>query len=638
MPDSPFTPTVFLSYTWNDSAVADRVDEALQLVGLTVQRDQRELSYTKSIEKFMKTIRKTNFVMPIISDGFLRSEACMNEIEELCRDDDYRLRLLPVLHGRFEILSSRETIKYIAYWDNEYLTYEKQVASLSDVAKTEATKRLRKIGDIRSKVGGFLETIADMLVYRLDHDVPVFCDTVLLRLWQGRPEDDPMALEWLEAILYSCRMNRLCETLNRFRVELLARIANSEDMAHVWRRRFAHAIGTRTGAMINALPETLFEGKDALLNAVIDADISDANVAGHVLLSTVISGRESLQFGELEDMLGRNVDLNRFPILAALMQSSNTEDPEEAARALQPVLLDLADRVSDRDGREAWATLSDAQRSLSEGIFRRTFAVAHHKFLRHRSTRAQPYVYPLLSIHSGYGLTGEDYSELLCGKREEQIAALWTLSLTGVNSLVYAQQVSLTRLNVEARSNITQMTKELKSRDLWRLASAVAVTSLPELGQWLSVMACREDELDTDVTINDPKYVELNEPHIGIYIRGLAWIAVTQQANESSSVTPDSARSVIDSVWDDRRFRKRVAPAIVTAYGILGNGVPIVEHLDSRNLWLHETALNIAEYWIVDEGQRSAMLSAIEKRLNSVDAVDGPTTVTLNELRRSVLT
>lgn len=219
---------------------------------------------------------------------------------------------------------------------------------------------------------------------------------------------------------------------------------------------------------------------------------------------------------------------------------------------------------------------------------------------------------------------------------DEKIAALWTISLTGANLLVFASQASQIRLTPEARTSIVELTAKLDSRDLWRLASSVSATPLPELSEWLVSMAINEKELSSEVTMNDPRYVEINEPHVGMYIRALAWVARSQNGDKSPLISTDNAKLTIDAAWNDRRFKKRVGPAIVTAYGLLGDGVPIVRYLDSSNPWLYETAQNIFEYWIGTETQRRSALSAIDERLGKRENLDGTTEVALGKLRHFV--
>ena len=56
----------FLSYNWNNSIIADQIDEWFSENNIKLQRDIRDLEYKQSIKEFMKTIRDAEFVIMII--------------------------------------------------------------------------------------------------------------------------------------------------------------------------------------------------------------------------------------------------------------------------------------------------------------------------------------------------------------------------------------------------------------------------------------------------------------------------------------------------------------------------------------------------------------------------------------------
>ena len=75
--------TLFLSYSWNDATIADKIDEAFQPTGVQVKRDIRGIKYKDSIKLYMSQIRDTDFVLLIISDSFIKSSNCMYEVLEI---------------------------------------------------------------------------------------------------------------------------------------------------------------------------------------------------------------------------------------------------------------------------------------------------------------------------------------------------------------------------------------------------------------------------------------------------------------------------------------------------------------------------------------------------------------------------
>lgn len=69
----------FLSYSWDNSGVADRVDQGLRTKGIYITRDIHDLDIGTKLEAFMNRIEHSQFVIIILSDSYLRSKNCMYE-------------------------------------------------------------------------------------------------------------------------------------------------------------------------------------------------------------------------------------------------------------------------------------------------------------------------------------------------------------------------------------------------------------------------------------------------------------------------------------------------------------------------------------------------------------------------------
>jgi UDP-N-acetyl-D-mannosaminuronate dehydrogenase len=112
MPNDPQL-KIFLSYAWANASVADEMDNDFKALGITFQRDVRDISYTSSIKDFMNKIGKSDFVVMLISDEYIRSENCMYEVTELLGAHEFERRILPVLsiaHLYLKELTNRITI------------------------------------------------------------------------------------------------------------------------------------------------------------------------------------------------------------------------------------------------------------------------------------------------------------------------------------------------------------------------------------------------------------------------------------------------------------------------------------------------------------------------------------------------
>lgn len=167
---------VFLSYSHNDTCIADLVDERLNFFGkgrLTISRDKRTLEYKSDIEKFMQTVSSHDFMVSIISDSYLKSQGCMYEVSELMRDRAFNNKLLAIILSKsdesyYSVDNKPEQIKaevyslnrfeYIKYWEAEKEKVNKLNAEISDLAlKQGLVDEIKQINVISMNVAELIE-------------------------------------------------------------------------------------------------------------------------------------------------------------------------------------------------------------------------------------------------------------------------------------------------------------------------------------------------------------------------------------------------------------------------------------------------------------------------------------------------
>lgn len=171
--------TVFLSYCSADSDLADIIDEFLnQYVYISVSRYTRNVGYKMSFKQFMNSLSEHDFVILIITDKYLKSRACLYEINELISDRDYSKKIIFIIVNENDkkyykeeistnlfanIYSFEGRLSYTHYWENEYERYYNKTELIkSENAKIEAFKELREIRRIiDNDIGPFLEYISD---------------------------------------------------------------------------------------------------------------------------------------------------------------------------------------------------------------------------------------------------------------------------------------------------------------------------------------------------------------------------------------------------------------------------------------------------------------------------------------------
>jgi tetratricopeptide (TPR) repeat protein len=153
--------TLFLSYSWADTAIADKLDDIFKPTGLEVKRDIRYLSYKDSIKEFMSKIRETDFALLIISDHFIKSHNCMYEVLELLKENNYKDRIVPVVVDGTKIYNVKDKLFYVQYWTNQYEELKTLLATVSPTDSIDFIKALRHIENIKGNIGEFLTYISD---------------------------------------------------------------------------------------------------------------------------------------------------------------------------------------------------------------------------------------------------------------------------------------------------------------------------------------------------------------------------------------------------------------------------------------------------------------------------------------------
>jgi hypothetical protein len=176
MPDAK--PSVFISYNWGSDNIAKEVESKLKLIA-EVHRDKRSIESWGSITEFMKNIRKTDLVVIIISDSYLKSVACMYEVIQLLKDENW------ISHTMFLVEESAKGIyrpvgqlKYVKYWIDEVNDLKNELKGIDYALVTSQAEELKKIEFIQLHINDFMKTVAD----RNNPDLSQAIDDVVRRV------------------------------------------------------------------------------------------------------------------------------------------------------------------------------------------------------------------------------------------------------------------------------------------------------------------------------------------------------------------------------------------------------------------------------------------------------------------------
>jgi internalin A len=166
-----------VSYAWGDitpegrerDKIVDTLCCAARENGFTILRDKEVLRLGDRISDFMRRMVVGDRVFVVLSDKYLRSAYCMNELSGIwrnCRQDDRaflrRVRVYTLEDAK--IWTPLDRAKYAAYWREQcekiaLLTKEHGV----DLLGTKDYEQYRLMREFSFHIGDILATVADVL-------------------------------------------------------------------------------------------------------------------------------------------------------------------------------------------------------------------------------------------------------------------------------------------------------------------------------------------------------------------------------------------------------------------------------------------------------------------------------------------
>ena len=164
--------TIFLSYAHADEEDANRIDKCLQNFGYDVKRDVRDVKHWGDLRAFMRSIRKEDYVVLLVSDTYLRRDNCMYEVMQLLKDESYQQRSFPVVidfskeekekrskagraQSMFDLSYSPEII---LFWQERKDAFGKEIQKIQMEYRCEATKKYGELCNITQSVGEFMNS------------------------------------------------------------------------------------------------------------------------------------------------------------------------------------------------------------------------------------------------------------------------------------------------------------------------------------------------------------------------------------------------------------------------------------------------------------------------------------------------
>jgi hypothetical protein len=156
--------TIFLSYCWSNKEQANEIDTDFAQEGLTLKRDIRDLEYKQSLKEFMKGIRKTDLVIMVISNEYLRSKNCMFEVLEVIKDEEYKNRIFPIILPDTEIYDDMKSLQFYEHWSIKYKELESRVSGMPPCDIGHYGKELKILQDIKGTINEFIALLKEWMI------------------------------------------------------------------------------------------------------------------------------------------------------------------------------------------------------------------------------------------------------------------------------------------------------------------------------------------------------------------------------------------------------------------------------------------------------------------------------------------
>lgn len=153
--------SVFISYNWSQSDYADKVETAISPIA-QVKRDKNDIPIWGSLSAFMKSIRKEDFAVLLISDEYLKSVNCMYEVSQLFRDENWNEHTMYVVFDNAaKIYQTKNHIEYINYWAKHRDLLEQTIKELPSQSTIGYVEEIKQTYEVLNMIGDFLRLVRD---------------------------------------------------------------------------------------------------------------------------------------------------------------------------------------------------------------------------------------------------------------------------------------------------------------------------------------------------------------------------------------------------------------------------------------------------------------------------------------------
>lgn len=166
---------IFFSYAWGDDKeegesreqIVNDLYYSLNKNGFNIVRDKVDLGYKGLISDFMKKIGKSERVIIVLTEKYVKSPYCMFELYEVARNCKFdkglfRDTVVPIKYEFIDFTKPSIIMSYLKYWKEQQDEWEELVKLMPDRLSKEQFDRYDKIKLVGSNIGKLMDWLADM--------------------------------------------------------------------------------------------------------------------------------------------------------------------------------------------------------------------------------------------------------------------------------------------------------------------------------------------------------------------------------------------------------------------------------------------------------------------------------------------
>lgn len=154
-------PTVFISFNNKDSKFVDSLEKEINR-NARIIRYENGVSSWGSFTVFMEKIRHQDFSVLIISENYLKSLACLHEVQLLMCESNWQSKtMFVIMNSNINIYTSEGRHEYIEFWNEYCAKLNTKIITLPKTSTLELQKDLASAEKVRDNIDVFLHFVAD---------------------------------------------------------------------------------------------------------------------------------------------------------------------------------------------------------------------------------------------------------------------------------------------------------------------------------------------------------------------------------------------------------------------------------------------------------------------------------------------